>query len=64
MHPSNVLELRILNKDVSNKINYKAGQYVYLNLSTLSYFEWHPFTITSGPYDKYLTGKFIIFVFG
>jgi NADPH oxidase len=53
IHPSNVLELVI---DNSGKvINYRAGQYIFININELSWFEWHPFTITSAPGDKYLT---------
>ena len=53
IHPSNVLELMI---DNSKKIiNYRAGQYIFINISDISWFEWHPFTVTSAPDDKYLT---------
>ena len=54
MHPSQVLELSIENSK-SNRIKYRAGQYLYLNINTLSFFEWHPFTITSAPSDSTLT---------
>lgn len=54
IHPSKVLQLMINNIGV-NKISYHAGQYVYLNLKSIAYFEWHPFTITSSPDDDFLT---------
>jgi hypothetical protein len=57
MHPSNVLELIIDNTDKRTKVKYRAGQYIVLNASEVSYLEWHPFTITSSPHDSYLTGN-------
>jgi predicted ferric reductase len=52
-HASNVLELQI--ETFSKEINYRAGQYIFLNSNKLAFFEWHPFTITSSPNDKYLS---------
>ena len=54
IHPSEVLELKIHNSR-NNRIKYRAGQYIYLNIRSLSFFEWHPFTITSAPNDSELT---------
>ncbi|RNA41959.1 cytochrome b-245 heavy chain, partial [Brachionus plicatilis] len=51
-HPSNVIELQVKKM---NRIKYRAGQYIFLNVSEISYFEWHPFTITSAPDDQYLS---------
>ncbi|RNA41952.1 cytochrome b-245 heavy chain-like [Brachionus plicatilis] len=51
-HPSNVIELQV---EKMNRIKYRAGQYIFLNVSEISYFEWHPFTITSAPDDQYLS---------
>ena len=28
---------------------YKVGQYVFLNFPTISFLEWHPFSLSSGP---------------
>lgn len=53
-HASKVLELVIQNSG-KNKILYRAGQYIYLNVKSVSVFEWHPFTITSSPDDSNLT---------
>ena len=54
IHPSNVLEIAIENTG-KDKLNYETGQYIYLKVTSISYFEWHPFTITSAPDDEYLT---------
>jgi len=53
-HASKVLEL-IINNSGDNKIIYRPGQYIYLNAKCISFFEWHPFTITSSPDDSNLT---------
>ena len=50
------LELKIDNKN--KRVNYRSGQYVFLNVSEISYLEWHPFTITSSPDDDNLTSNF------
>ncbi|XP_057422567.1 respiratory burst oxidase homolog protein B-like [Lotus japonicus] len=34
---------------------YMSGQYIYVNCSDISPFEWHPFSITSAPEDDYLS---------
>lgn len=30
---------------------YKAGQYVFVNIPSLSLFQWHPFSLSSSPYQ-------------
>ncbi|KAL0581693.1 hypothetical protein V5O48_000399 [Marasmius crinis-equi] len=50
-HPSNVMELQI-KKD---KATVRAGQYIYLSCPEVSYFQWHPFTLTSAPEEDYLS---------
>eukprot|EP00762_Andalucia_godoyi_P000504 ANDGO_05279.mRNA.1 Superoxide-generating NADPH oxidase heavy chain subunit A len=47
--PSQVLFL-----ELENKIQYKAGQYCFLNCPYLSKYEWHPFTISSAPEEEHL----------
>lgn len=32
-------------------LQFKPGQWLYLNVPEISYFQWHPFTIASSPYD-------------
>lgn len=39
----------------SRRLNYKAGQYIFINFPTISKFEWHPFTLTSAPHEDFLS---------
>ena len=50
-HPYNTIELQI--KKPSMK--YKAGQWVFVSVPDISKYQWHPFTITSCPYDPYIS---------
>uniref|UniRef100_T1IPL8 FAD-binding FR-type domain-containing protein n=1 Tax=Strigamia maritima TaxID=126957 RepID=T1IPL8_STRMM len=50
-HPSSVLELKLHKK----AFQFKTGQYIYIQCSSISFFEWHPFTLTSAPEDPYLS---------
>lgn len=50
-HPSKVMELQI-KKD---KTTTRAGQYIFLSCPEVSYFQWHPFTLTSAPEEDYLS---------
>jgi NADPH oxidase len=34
---------------------YKAGQWLFLQMPSISKYQWHPFTITSCPYDPYIS---------
>jgi respiratory burst oxidase len=34
---------------------FQPGMYMFLNVPVISKFEWHPFTISSAPEDKYLS---------
>jgi hypothetical protein len=41
-HPLNVMELQIKKE----KVTSRAGQYIFLSCPEVSYFQWHPFTLT------------------
>ncbi|PFH48925.1 hypothetical protein AMATHDRAFT_148777 [Amanita thiersii Skay4041] len=49
-HPSSVVELQI-----KKNATIRAGQYIFLSCPEISYFQWHPFTLTSAPEDDYLS---------
>ena len=51
MHPSKVLEVQI-KKESTNR---RAGQYIFLNCPAVSYFQYHPFTLTSAPEEDYIS---------
>lgn len=36
-------------------MQYKAGQWLFLNCPSVSTHQWHPFTITSCPFDPYIS---------
>jgi len=42
-HPSKTIEIQMRRKGFSAE----AGQYVFLNVPSAAFFEWHPFTLTS-----------------
>jgi len=50
-HPSKVMELQIKKE----KTTVRAGQYIFLSCPEISYFQWHPFTLTSSPEEDYLS---------
>jgi NADPH oxidase 2 len=50
-HPSNVMELQIKKE----KKKTRAGQYIFLSCPEISYFQWHPFTLTSAPEEDYIS---------
>ncbi|CAL1709755.1 unnamed protein product [Somion occarium] len=50
-HPSNVVELQIKKE----KTTTRAGQYIFLCCPEISYFQWHPFTLTSAPEEDYIS---------
>ena len=47
MVSSDVLEVSF--KIDINEIRYKAGQYVFVNVPSVSHLQWHPYSLTSGP---------------
>ncbi|KAJ6551760.1 NADPH oxidase isoform 2 [Mycena capillaripes] len=50
-HPSDVMELQIKKE----KTTARAGQYVFINCPEISFFQWHPFTLTSAPEEDYIS---------
>jgi len=50
-HPYDAIEIQF--KKPSMK--YKAGQWLFLNCPSVSKEQWHPFTITSCPFDPYIS---------
>ncbi|XP_050384097.1 respiratory burst oxidase homolog protein B [Argentina anserina] len=52
VYPGNVLALHM---SKPQGLKYTSGQYIYINCSVISPFQWHPFSITSAPGDDYLS---------
>ena len=50
-HPDNVMEIHIKKE----KTESRAGQYILLSCPEISYFQWHPFTLTSAPEEDYIS---------
>ncbi|KAK4054371.1 hypothetical protein OIO90_003604 [Microbotryomycetes sp. JL221] len=49
--PAGVIELRF----VKPSMNFKAGQWLFLNVPNVSKWQWHPFTISSAPGDAFIS---------
>ncbi|XP_041020107.1 respiratory burst oxidase homolog protein B [Juglans microcarpa x Juglans regia] len=52
LYPGNVLALHM---SKPQGFKYTSGQYIFVNCSDVSPFQWHPFSITSAPGDDYLS---------
>lgn len=50
-HPYDAVEIQFSKPSMK----YKAGQWLFLNCPDVSHHQWHPFTITSCPYDQYIS---------
>lgn len=50
-HPGDVIEVQIKKE----KISPRAGQYIFINCPDVSYFQWHPFTLTSAPEEDFIS---------
>lgn len=50
-HPYDVVEIQFHKPS----FKYKAGQWLFLQMPQVSKYQWHPFTITSCPYDPYVS---------
>ncbi|KAK9836556.1 hypothetical protein WJX74_003035 [Apatococcus lobatus] len=60
LHSNNIIELRLTNPRRTNlhmtrRFQCKPGQYCFLNIPKLSVLEWHPFSITSSPFDDHIS---------
>lgn len=50
-HPSNVVEVRF-HKD---SLDFKSGQWLFAKFPSISANQWHPFTISSSPFDPFIS---------
>ncbi|KAK4932521.1 hypothetical protein LTR66_015967, partial [Elasticomyces elasticus] len=50
-HPYDAVEIQFRKPSMQ----YKAGQWLFLNCPSVSAQQWHPFTITSCPFDPYIS---------
>ncbi|KAM6517709.1 hypothetical protein FSOLCH5_008676 [Fusarium solani] len=48
-HPYDVVEIQF----TKSSFKYKPGQWLFLQVPSISRYQWHPFTITSCPFDPY-----------
>ena len=39
----------------TENFDYNSGQYMFMAIPELSIFQWHPFSISSSPYQQYVT---------
>jgi len=49
MVSSDVLEVSFRLDEKNSCVRYKAGQYVFVNVPSVSRLQWHPYSLTSGP---------------
>lgn len=50
-HPYDAMEIQFQKPSMK----YKAGQWLFINIPSVSGQQWHPFTITSCPFDPYIS---------
>ncbi|KAL8713374.1 MAG: hypothetical protein Q9220_002573 [cf. Caloplaca sp. 1 TL-2023] len=50
-HPYDAMEIQF----AKPSMKYKAGQWLFINIPSVSNTQWHPFTITSCPFDPYIS---------
>ncbi|CAK3770513.1 Superoxide-generating NADPH oxidase heavy chain subunit B [Lecanosticta acicola] len=50
-HPYDAVEIQFRKPSM----RYKAGQWLFINVPNVSRNQWHPFTITSCPFDPYIS---------
>ncbi|CAI8610137.1 unnamed protein product [Vicia faba] len=52
LYPGKVLHLKMQKPD---GFKYRSGMYIFIQCPQISPFQWHPFSLTSGPQDEYLS---------
>lgn len=52
LYPGKVLYLKMQKPE---GFKFKSGMYIFIQCPQISPFEWHPFSLTSGPQDDYLS---------
>ncbi|TKY55030.1 Respiratory burst oxidase-like protein F [Spatholobus suberectus] len=52
LYPGKVLYLKMQKPE---GFKFQSGMYIFLQCPQISPFEWHPFSVTSGPQDDYLS---------
>ncbi|XP_039689279.1 respiratory burst oxidase homolog protein A isoform X2 [Medicago truncatula] len=52
LYPGKVLYLKMQKPD---GFKYRSGMYIFIQCPQISPFQWHPFSLTSGPQDEYLS---------
>ena len=50
-HPYDAMEIQM----TKPSMKYKAGQWLFIQVPAVSAHQWHPFTITSCPFDPYIS---------
>ncbi|QIW98210.1 hypothetical protein AMS68_003728 [Peltaster fructicola] len=50
-HPFDAVEIQFRKP----AMRYKSGQWIFINVPSISAHQWHPFTITSCPFDPYIS---------
>ncbi|KAE8980286.1 hypothetical protein PR001_g23838 [Phytophthora rubi] len=55
--PGNITRIQFprVRQDTGETFEYEAGQYAFLCIPSISYFQWHPFTIASSPHEAMVT---------
>ncbi|OWZ18780.1 Ferric reductase [Phytophthora megakarya] len=55
--PGNITRIQFprVRQGTSETFAYEAGQYAFLCIPSISYFQWHPFTIASSPHEAMVT---------
>jgi predicted ferric reductase len=49
--PGNIIRL-VFEMNPNESFRYKAGQYICICIPAISWFEWHPLSISSSPYEE------------